>query len=1008
MLKPLTLFVLGLLLFRSSYGQQTFPRNGVYDERPGRYAFINANIMANPQTNIPNGTMLIEDGVIKAVGAKVPIPEGTVQIDLQGRYIYPSLIDLDSDYGMPAVQQPERGRGRQTPQLESNKKGAYGWNQAVQPEVNAGSIFIPNAAEAEGLRKLGFGAVLVHAHDGIVRGSGALVSLTDEAPTQALLKERASAHFSLNKGSSTQTYPGSIMGAVALLRQTYYDAKWYEGNPKKEGENLSLKAFNEIKKLPAFFESTDKYGIMRADKIGDEFDIQYIVKGSGDEYQRLEEIKKTNATLVLPLNFPNPYDLSDPWDAELVSLTDLKHWELAPKNAAMVAEAGIPFALTLSGIKNKSEFWKNIRLAIAYGLSKEKVLEALTIQPARLLNVEKELGSLAAGKMANFLITSSELFAENNIIYENWVQGKRYVQTASDRPDVRGVYDLLIENQPSGKLRIEGTVDQPTFTILMVDSSKISPKVSLANEIITLSFKPKKEQAQTLRLTGWRTSKGFKGEGVAADGQKLNWSAHLAETYVAQVKSDSTKATDLTVGPIYYPFAGYGNENIPQAQEVLIQNTTVWTNEKDGIMENTDVLVKNGKIAQVGKNLKAGSGVKIINGHNKHLTSGIIDEHSHIALFAVNEGGQSSSAEVRMSDVVNPDDVNIYRQLAGGVTASQLLHGSANAIGGQSAMIKLKWGGSVDDLLVPQVKSIKFALGENVKQSNWGDVQRYRFPQTRMGVEQVYFDHFIRAKEYAAQWKAFNNSGKKGANLAPRKDIELEALAEILSDERAITCHSYVQSEINMLMKVADSLNFRVNTFTHILEGYKLADKMASRKIGASTFADWWAYKMEVKEAIPYNAALMYHEGVNVAINSDDAEMARRLNQEAAKTVLYGGVPEEEAWKMVTLNPAKLLHVDDRMGSIKVGKDADLVLWNEHPLSVYARPEFTMIEGAFYFDRQMDEKKRADIAQEKARITQKMLSAKDQGKATQKPTNVQPKMWHCEDMVGMDAHHGDH
>jgi imidazolonepropionase-like amidohydrolase len=355
--------------------------------------------------------------------------------------------------------------------------------------------------------------------------------------------------------------------------------------------------------------------------------------------------------------------------------------------------------------------------------------------------------------------------------------------------------------------------------------------------------------------------------------------------------------------------------------------------------------------------------------------------------------------------VINPDDINIYRQLAGGVTASQLLHGSANSIGGQSAMIKLKWGASQSEMLLPDVKTIKFALGENVKQSNWGDVARVRFPQTRMGVEQVFFDHFIRAKEYAKSWKSFNSTSKKVAANAPRRDIELDALAEILDSQRFITCHSYVQSEINMLMHVADSLKFKINTFTHILEGYKLADGMAKRGIGGSTFADWWAYKMEVKEAIPYNAALMYHEGVTVAINSDDAEMARRLNQEAAKTVEYGGVPEAEAWKMVTLNPAKLLHVDNRMGSIKTGKDADLVLWNAHPLSIYARPEFTMIEGAIYFDRKKDEEKQKEMLVEREKLIQKMLSDKSEGKPTQKPQASQPKMWHCEDIVGVHVEH---
>jgi imidazolonepropionase-like amidohydrolase len=935
MFKQISTLLTGLTIGLCCQAQGTFPQNGAYDERPGRYAFTNATIVVDSKTTITAGTMLIENGTIREVSKQVKIPAGTVVVDLKGKYIYPSLIDLDSDYGLPEVRRERAAGGRQTPQIESNKKGAFGWNQAVQPETDASLLFTPDVKKAEDLRKNGFGTVLIHAHDGIVRGNGALVTLTDEPANKALLNKKASAHFSFSKGSSSQTYPSSTMGVVALLRQNYYDADWYSKAADKE-TNLSLEAFNQIKSLPSFFETNDKYSIMRADKVGDEFGIQYIIRGGGDEYQRIKEIKATKATLVLPLQFPDAYDVSDPWDADVISMSQLKHWELAPKNTSEVAKADIPFALTTSGLKNKTDFWKNLKMAIEYGLPKEKALEALTTLPASLIKAEGQIGSLKAGLLANFIITSGDLFGKDNVIYENWIQGKKFVLVAINAPDIRGTYSLSLNNQPTGKIQITGSPEKPEYKIVIQDSIKITPKAILSNELLTLTYQNK--PSGTIRLTGWLTGTGLAGEGVLPDGSVIPWTAVLSEKYQQIAVKDSTIAKPKETGPVVYPFVGFGNEELPKSETVLVKNATVWTNEKEGILQNTDVIVQNGKITKIGKGLAAPAGARTVDGTGKHLTSGIIDEHSHIALFTINEGGQSSSAEVRMSDVINPDDINIYRQLAGGVTASHLLHGSANSIGGQSALIKLKWGASQSEMLLPEVKTIKFALGENVKQSNWGDIVRTRFPQTRMGVEQVYFDHFIRAKEYSNSWKKYNAASKKQPGIAPRRDIELDALAEILDNERFITCHSYVQSEINMLMHVADSLKFKINTFTHILEGYKLADGMAKRGIGGSTFADWWAYKMEVKEAIPYNAALMYHEGVTVAINSDDAEMARRLNQEAAKTVEYGGVPEEEAWKMVTLNPAKLLHVDHRMGSIKAGKDADLVLWNAHPLSVYARP----------------------------------------------------------------------
>ena len=396
-------------------------------------------------------------------------------------------------------------------------------------------------------------------------------------------------------------------------------------------------------------------------------------------------------------------------------------------------------------------------------------------------------------------------------------------------------------------------------------------------------------------------------------------------------------------------------------------------------------LLKNGKIAAVGKDLKD-SGAKVVDATGKHLTSGIIDEHSHIAAASINEGGHNSSAEVSIEDVINPDDKAIYENLAGGVTSMQILHGSANPIGGRSAIIKLKWGESAKNIINKNApKFIKFALGENVKQSNWESFSR--FPQTRMGVEQLYVDYFTRAKEY----DALKKSGQPY-----RKDIEMDVLVEIINKERFISCHSYVQSEINMLMKVAEQFNFNINTFTHILEGYKLADKMKEHGVGGSTFSDWWAYKFEVNDAIPYNAAIMHNAGVVTAINSDDGEMSRRLNQEAAKSVKYGGVSEEDAWKFVTLNPAKLLHIDDRVGSLKVGKDADVVLWTGHPMSVYSKAERTMIEGVTYFDLETDAKMRASVKKEKNELITMMLQDKNKGLKTQPVKKKDKRQFDCE------------
>ncbi len=418
---------------------------------------------------------------------------------------------------------------------------------------------------------------------------------------------------------------------------------------------------------------------------------------------------------------------------------------------------------------------------------------------------------------------------------------------------------------------------------------------------------------------------------------------------------------------IPYPFTALAPPKRPQPERILFKNATVWTG--DTILPATDVLIGGGKILRVGKNLSDRK-AQVVDAAGHHLTAGIIDEHSHIAISrGVNEGSHPVTAEVRIGDVINPADINIYRQLAGGVTTSHLLHGSANPIGGQTALIKLRWGQDAEGLkFKDNPPFIKFALGENVKQSNWGDRYTIRYPQTRMGVEQIIEDAMRRAR-------AYDSLRKHSPEDRPvRRNLRLETLAQILHGQRHITCHSYVQSEILMLMRLAERLGFRVNTFTHVLEGYKVAPELKAHGAGASTFSDWWAYKYEVIEAIPYNAAILTRMGVTTAINSDDAEMGRRLNQEAAKSIKYGGLTPVQAWRLVTVNPARLLHIDHRVGRIRKGYDADIVLWNGPPLSAHSRVVQTYVDGARYYDR-AHARQRADWARtDRERLIRKVLN----------------------------------
>lgn len=987
-IKQIIFFVALAFCCKNSMAQETNSVNGVADIRTGSYAFTNATVVKDAQTLIKNATLVIKKGVIISVSTDGTLPADAVVINCSGKYIYPSFIDLYSDYGLATPQRQGRGFDFFAPaQLNTNTKGAYAWNQALKSEVNASNIFTTDDTRAKQLRDIGFGAVLTHQKDGIARGTGTVVALLDKKENLAMLKDKAAAFFSFNKGTSTQSYPSSLMGSISLLRQSFLDAQWYKNKPATEGTNLTLQAWNNNLALPLIFEANDKWNCMRADRIGDEFGVQFILKAGQNEYERIAELKSTKASFILPLNFPAAIDVEDANDARFVSLADLKSWEMAPTNPAAFEKAGINFCLTTADLKDAKQFMANLRKAIQNGLTETAALNALTKNPAQLLNMYAETGSLDNGKLANFIITTGPIFEEKTSILQNWVKGEKNIVKEDGAIDTKGKYNLQVNIGNNRKDFLLEVKDNSTASILAKDTVKT--KYSNDGKAVKIIFAENKTTQKGLRLTGTNNGKQWNGTGTDSTGAFITWSASFAGDVVSKI--DSTKKTPTSsVGSLLYPNMAYGYKIMPLAQTVLIKNATVWTSENDGILTNTDVLIENGKIAAVGKNL-SNTNAKIIDGTGKHLTAGIIDEHSHIATESVNEGGQSITSEVRIGDNLDPDDIDIYRQLGGGVTTSHILHGSANAIGGQTQLIKHRWGVNDSTLKFAGADGfIKFALGENVKRNP--SQNNNRFPDSRMGVEQVQWDAFTRATDYK---KLLQGPNAKTV----RRDLELDALVEIMDAKRFITCHSYVASEIVQTMRMAEKFNFKINTFTHILEGYKVADLMKKHGAAASTFSDWWAYKLEVQDAIPANATIMHNAGINVAINSDDAEMARRLNQEAAKSVMYGGMSEQDAFNMVTINPAKMLHIDKQVGSIKKGKDADLVLWNDNPLSVYAKPLKTFVDGIEYYDIEKDAAMRKEIFVERNRIIQKLLDEKNGGGTTTPAKASMKKIRSCGEHV---------
>jgi imidazolonepropionase-like amidohydrolase len=426
---------------------------------------------------------------------------------------------------------------------------------------------------------------------------------------------------------------------------------------------------------------------------------------------------------------------------------------------------------------------------------------------------------------------------------------------------------------------------------------------------------------------------------------------------------------------------------------IVIQNATILT-VSHGTIEHGSILIKDGKIAEVGQSVKAPKDAQVIDAAGQFVIPGIIDCHSHIAAESINEGSVSVSSIVNMAEILNPEDIDIYRDLAGGVTSANILHGSANSIGGQTLVIKLRWGQPAAKLpFEGAMPGIKFALGENPKRSNFSvPGQPRRYPATRMGVEETIRGAFSEARDYKKAWEDYNKRAAAGEKnlIPPRRDLRLEPLVEVLEGKRYVHSHCYREDEILMLLRVAKEFGFKVRTFQHVLEGYKVADELAAAGVGASTFSDWWAYKVEAYDAIPYNAALMTRRGVVVSINSDDAEEATHLNQEAAKSMKFGGLTHDEALKMVTINPAMQLGIDKRVGTIDVGKDADLAIYNHDPLSAYAVVQKTLIDGRVYFDLQRDIAERPELEKEKKALIDKLKKSSEKKSEEKKPDATVP------------------
>jgi imidazolonepropionase-like amidohydrolase len=832
-----------------------------------------------------------------------------------------------------------------------------------------------DASQLESLRAAGFTVAQVAPRAGIVRGTSAVVGLAGGVNASVLRSDAAQVvALEPNRG---QVYPASLMGVIAVVRQVFADAKWYRDartaaarkpNAERVPENLTFAALQPViaGEQPVLMVTDDMLEVLQASRLASEAGVTAALVTAGDEYKRVSQVAATGRTLVVPVNFPDAPDVSDEANALEVRTEELRHWQAAPANAAALAKAGVTFSFTSNGLKDVKSFRANVGKAIARGLPEATALAAVTTAPAKLLGLSGKLGVIAQGAVANLTVTRGPLFAEGSKVREVWVDGARF-EVAKDETSPKGEWQVSVGGAATGTLKVTADAETTVAFVAGTDTTR----------------------GRTVRLEGTRLEFALgdtEWELIARDdaltGSRFSGSQEqtvTARPRAADDKKAAKKEPALVAVPVVMGNSEPWRLSAPaQPAAVVVRNATVWTSGPQGVLENTDVVIRNGKITAIGKNLGAPAGAVVVDGTGKHVAPGIIDEHSHSAILGnVNECTNSITCEVRVQDVINSESVSLYRQLAGGTTMQHLLHGSCNSIGGQAAVIKAKWGSSADELFYAKAQpTVKFALGENPKQANFGSDRTTRYPKTRAGVEQTIREAFVRAKDYDRAFAEFR-SGKRA--VPPRRDLQLEALSEIVSGKRLIHCHSYRQDEILMLMRLTESFGFRVNTFTHILEGYKVADEMAAHGASAMGFSDWWGYKQEVIDAIPWNNYLMWDRGVNAGFNSDSDELARRLNTEAAKAIKYGGVPREEALKMVTLNPAKSLKIDQWVGSLEVGKDGDFSVWSGTPLSPFSVCEQTWIEGRKYFDRAADLAGRDELAKERLALVAAAKDAKKEG-----------------------------
>jgi imidazolonepropionase-like amidohydrolase len=975
---------LGLLFAAGTSAQQatrTEPVEGIRDNGTGYHALVKARAVTAPGRVVENATIVIRNGLIQSVQPGGAPPAGARVWDLSGHTVYPGFIDAHADLGRDSV--PRGG-----------DVGPTHWNPQVRAWFSTTANMQDDANRRRGLRSQGFGAALVVPKRGIFRGNAAVVSLGDAGVRERVLRPDVAQSIGFQMSAELGgRYPNSSMGTIALMKQTFMDAEWYKRAwaayetsgraflPPETSEGL--KALEDVVAgtQPVIFETRSEEEILRGQALAKQFKLNAWYRGNGEEYRIVDVLRQNKAPLFIPLNFPDAPNVADPETALNASLGDLRHWYLAPTNAGQLANAGIEFAITSDGLTSLNNFLPNLRAAVARGLSSDAALAALTTTPAKYLGIDRTHGTIAAGKVANLIVAKGDLFTREVDIRDVWVHGVVYGITRPAQIDPRGTWTIQSGDQWGfqGKLVLEGTLNR------LRGSIEVAPGPNNAQpQRIEL------ESATVVAETG-RLEVRFNGERLGLEGKALlagsvsgdqffGWTTMpnganpaFRGTRTAPFQGDAVGTVAVNVPkldlPFIRPMMDYGVSAPPQQPAaVFVRNATVWTQAPQGRLENADVLIRAGKIAQVGKGLSAPSGAVVIDGTGKHVTPGLIDPHIHSGVSDVNETGATIVPEVYMGDVITHNNIAMYRQLAGGLTTAMIKHGSANPIGGENVIVKLRWGSLPDELKFEGgTRTVKFALGENPKRCCYEG----RYPRSRMGTQEIIRDHFLAARDYRREWQEWEKT-KKG--VPPRRDLRMDAILDILDKKLLISSHGYRADEYLALIRLAEEFGFKVQTLQHGVEAYKIASELAASGVAAAVWSDWGAFKMEAYDATKYNVRILMEAGVTVSLHSDDGQIASRMNWEAGK-LLRTGLTEEQALTTVTLNAAKVLAIHNRVGSLEPGKDADFVVWSGNPLSQFTKAEQTWIDGKRYFSLEEDAARRESVEKERRMLIQAVLNA---------------------------------